>query len=151
MFAWFGKFLNNRAGNASVEAALVLPILIVMFAGVAEIGRGLYQTVAIEKGLRAGALYLARSELPITQSMTDTAVTLVKTGGSPHYLADGWADASATVEIETQDFIIDGTTVPVFRLSASVPFDPLFSNLVPGLDLSIQTIKLSHEQPHVGL
>lgn len=151
MFAWFVKLLKSRGGSAAVETALTIPVLILMFAGITEVGRGLYQAAAIEKGLRAGALFLARSELPITQQTRDDAVTLVKTGGTANYLVSGWAKQGASVAINVTNFVVDGQAVPVFSLSATVPFDPLLAGLIPGLDLGAMNIRLSHEQVYIGL
>lgn len=151
MFAWFAKLLKSRGGSAAVETALAVPVLILMFAGITEVGRGLYQAAAIEKGLRTGALFLARSELPITQKTRDDAVTLVKTGGTKNYLVSGWAREGAAVAINIKTFVIDGNAVPIFSLSATVPFDPLLAGLIPGLDLGAMKIRLSHEQAYIGL
>ena len=151
MFAWFAKLLRSRAGTAAVETALAMPMLLILMAGIIDVGRGLYQASAVEKGLRMGALFLARSDLPITQATLDDATALIKTGGTSYYLVSGWAEAGADVQITTQNFLVGGTVVPVFELRATVPFDPLFTDLIPGLDLSTYMIRLTHEQAYVGL
>ena len=56
------------------------------------------QANAIEKGLRAGAMYVARAQLPVDGATTTAITNLVKRGSidtSAPYLVDGWSDASA--------------------------------------------------------
>ena len=46
-----------------VEFALVVPILLLVFAGAADLGRAFYAYVAIENGVKEGAFYGARAPL----------------------------------------------------------------------------------------
>ena len=146
---------RDARGNAVVEFALVLPLLLLLLTGITEIGRAYYQANAVEKGLRAGALFAGRSSFPLTAQVRTMVANLVKTGtldGSGPYLVSGWADVDADLNIDdTLTFPVDATTtIPVVRLTATVPLDPLMPGMLALVGLGDVTIELSHEQAYVG-
>ena len=149
------RLTRDGRGNAVVEFALVLPLLLLLFAGMTEIGRAYYQANAVEKGLRAGALFAGRNSFPLTGQVRTMVANLVKTGtldGSGPYLVSGWADADANLNIDdTITFSVDETTtIPVIRLTANVPFDPLMPGMLAFVGLGDVNIRLGHEQAYVG-
>ena len=149
------RLTRDGRGNAVVEFALVLPLLLLLFAGISEIGRAYYQANAVEKGLRAGALFAGRNSFPLTAQVRTMVANLVKTGtldGSGPYLVSGWADVNADLNIDdTLTFPVDATTtIPVVRVTATVPFDPLIPGMLTLVGLGDVTIQLSHEQAYVG-
>ena len=54
---------NRSRGQSLVEFALVVPILLLVFAAAADLGRAFYAYVAIENGVKEGAFYGARAPL----------------------------------------------------------------------------------------
>ena len=152
MYTWFARFTRDTNGNSAVEFALVLPVLLLAFVGLTEVGRAYYQADAIEKGLRAGALFAARS--PSLSGPTMTAVeNLVKTGslnGVGPYLVSGWGKSGSDLQITSSDFSLDGEAIPVVRLSATVPFDPMLPGLAAFVGLENFNMTLSHEQAYLG-
>ncbi len=155
MLSLFNRLTRDARGNAVVELALVLPLLLLLFAGMTEIGRAYYHANAVEKGLRAGALFAGRNSFPLTAQVRTMVANLVKTGtldGSGPYLVSGWADVDANLNIDdTITFSVDATTtIPVVRLIATVPVDPLMPGMLPLVGLGDITIQLSHEQAYVG-
>ncbi len=149
------RLTRDRRGNAVVEFALVLPLLLLLLAGMSEIGRAYYQANAVEKGLRAGALFAGRNGFPLTAQVRTMVTNLVKTGtldGSGPYLVSGWADVTAGLNIDDSlTFAVDATTtIPVVRVTATVPFDPLMPGMLALVGLGDVTIQLSHEQAYVG-
>lgn len=56
---WLGRFRRDEQGVQLVELAIVVPILLMLFAGIAEFGRYFYEYTTAAKGARAGARYLA--------------------------------------------------------------------------------------------
>ncbi len=149
------RLIRDARGNAVVEFAFVLPLLLLLLAGMTEIGRAYYQANAVEKGLRAGALFAGRNSFPLTAQVRTTVANLVKTGtldGSGAYLVSGWADVAAGLNIDdTLTFPVDATTtIPVVRVTATVPFDPLMPGMLAFVGLGNATIQLSHEQAYVG-
>ena len=149
------RLTRDGRGNAVVEFALVLPLLLLLFTGITEIGRAYYQANAVEKGLRAGALFAGRNSFPLTGQVRTMVANLVKTGtldGSGPYLVSGWADVNADLNIDdTLTFPVDATTtIPVVRVTATVPFDPLLPGMMALVGLGDVNIQLSHEQAYVG-
>lgn len=154
MSGLFDRWWRDRRGVTAVEFAFMLPLLILVFLTLVELGRGMYQATAVEKGLRAGALYAARAPYPLSAGDTTFVTNLAKTGtldGSAPYLAPGWADAAASLDIAAEDYDLSGDPVPVYRLTAQVPFESLFPGLMTmtGLADSL-TLQLAHEQAYVG-
>ncbi len=155
MLSLFNRFARNARGNAVVEFAFILPVLLLLLTGMTEIGRVYYQANAVEKSLRAGALFAGRNSFPLTAQVRTMVTNLVKTGtldGSGVYLVSGWADVGADLNIDdTLTFPVDATmTIPVVRLTATVPFDPLMPGMLAFVGLSDVNIELSHEQAFVG-
>ena len=138
---------------AALEFGLMLPVFLLLLAGLAE-GAWLFQQAnAVEKGLRAGALFLARSSDPFAAAAEAAARNIVKTGnasGGGSYLAPGWADMSATLSIEPGSFLVGEVNVPIVIMTARIPFKPLMPDLAAMFGLTGQTIQLQHEQAYVG-
>jgi Flp pilus assembly protein TadG len=152
MFGSFARLWRNAAGASAVEFALMLPVFLLVTAGMIDLGRALYQTNTIEKGLRAGAMYAARNTYPLTTVQKTEAENIVKKGnraGSGKYLVDGWSDP-ASLNITTSTEVVDGTPIPVYHFVAAVPFDPLLPGLLSALQLDQIKIRLSHEQAYIG-
>ena len=145
------RFAKSRDGVAAIEFAVSLPIFLALVVGMVEIGRALIQANAIEKGLHAGAMYVARAALPVDAATTTAITNLVQRGttdASAPYLIDGWGEAGATVAVVRQpvDYVtVGGVQVPVFQLTATVPFTPLVPALLPAF-----TITSSHQQAYIG-
>jgi uncharacterized repeat protein (TIGR01451 family) len=59
---------KRSRGQGLVEFALVLPILLLIFAAAADFGRAFYAYVAIENAVKEGAIYGARNPLCATTS-----------------------------------------------------------------------------------
>ena len=148
MFSSSNRFARCRSGVAAVEFVVSLPIFLALVFGMVEIGRALIQANAIEKGLHAGAMYVARAELPVDGATTTAIENLVKRGSidtTAPYLVDGWGDAGASVNVvPLADFVTNGVSVPVFEVTATVPFTPIFP-FVPGF-----SITRSHQQAYIG-
>ena len=155
MLSSLNRWARDGRGNAVVEFALVLPVLLLLLTGMTEIGRAYYQANAVEKGLRAGALFAGRNSFPLTAQVRTMVTNLVKRGtldGSGAYLVSGWADVAADLNIDdTLTFPVDATTtIPVVRVTATVPFDPLMPGMLAFVGLGDVNIELSHEQAYVG-
>jgi hypothetical protein len=153
--AAYARLRGDRRGVLAVEFALSLPLFIVLMMGLLEIGRAVQQTTAVQKGLRAGALYAARHEFPLSSATETEVENLVKYGdknGGGEYLVPGWGKGAADLEIDVTSFNVDGVPVggqeiPVVRLTASVPFVPMLTDMLPVPDFSIE---VSHDQAYVG-
>lgn len=66
---WLNRFRRDELGVQLVELAIVMPIMLLMFAAVAEFGRYFYEYTTAAKGARLGARYLASKS--VTSSTND--------------------------------------------------------------------------------
>ncbi|MBA3442699.1 MAG: pilus assembly protein [Pyrinomonadaceae bacterium] len=57
---FFSRFATNERGTQMIELAIVLPLLFLLIAGVAEFGRYFYSYTTLAKATRAGARYVTR-------------------------------------------------------------------------------------------
>ncbi|SCA55722.1 hypothetical protein MTBPR1_120028 [Candidatus Terasakiella magnetica] len=152
MFDLLNKIRANEKGDTIVEFAAAVPLMLLLFIGFAELGRAFLQANAIEKGMRAGAVYAARIDNPTEIASKTVIENLVKTGtldGSGAYLASGWANSSSSLDVAQSYYNLNGDNVPVIRLSASVQFDPILPGLLDVIGMAGFSINLSHEQAYV--
>lgn len=56
------NFLKRESGVQMIEFAIVFPVLLLMFAGTAELGRLFHQYTTLAKATRAGARYLSTAQ-----------------------------------------------------------------------------------------
>lgn len=69
MLKWLKK---SQAGQAMVEMALVLPILLILVGGILDFGWLFYNKVALNNAAREGARYAAIHYAPASSWYTDT-------------------------------------------------------------------------------
>ena len=118
------------AGAASVELALVAPILIVLFMGVWDFGRALSESARMESAAHAGALYGAQSTAyaantsGITQSARDDADD---TAGALNITADQYCQcpSGATVACNS-DCGAEGQPRMFVQVQVTEPFTTWF-------------------------
>ncbi|PIW27879.1 MAG: hypothetical protein COW30_09295 [Rhodospirillales bacterium CG15_BIG_FIL_POST_REV_8_21_14_020_66_15] len=146
------RLLNDRRGNALIEFALLLPVMLAVFGGLTEFGRAFFQSHAVSKSLRAAALMAATSGLPLGADAIAAATNLAKTGtldGSGDPIVPGWTKPSADLKFTPLIYKVGGRDVPVIRLTAAVPYVPIFPVVTKYLGFEAYTIRLQQEQAHV--
>lgn len=151
-FAFINRFVGETRASASVEFALLLPMLIVLLFGGAEAGHFVWTQHKLVEAVRDGARYASR--LPVTGSegvcagATETistaqidAVKLVTRTGqldNPGALpvVKGWDASEVSVNVTCQAFVDTGIysdlgeAGPVVTVSASgVAYPMLFGGL----------------------
>jgi len=149
MLNLFDKIRSDDKGDVVVEFAAALPLLLMLCFGMMEIGRAFMQANTVEKGMRTAAIYAARAEDPAAQSTLNAVENLVKTGtldGSGPVLVSGWSLSGASLNVTQSTYNLDGQAVPVIRLNASVPFDPVMPGVLSFFGMDDFAINLSHEQ-----
>ena len=87
-FQWLNRFGRDELGVQLLEAAIVIPILLVLFAAVAEFGRYFYEYTTVAKASRVGARYLASKSVTSSIDYETVAKNIVVYGneagtGSP--------------------------------------------------------------------
>lgn len=127
-FQWLNRFRRDELGVQLIETAIIVPILLVLFAGVAEFGRYFYEYTTLAKASRVGARYLASKSVASDEfeDYKDIAKNIVVYGnaagtGSP--ILEGLVP-------ENVDIIYDGgpSGVP-HTVTVSIinyPHEPLF-------------------------
>jgi Flp pilus assembly protein TadG len=95
------RLLGEQSGTAAVEAAVALPVLLVLASGVFEISNAVFDHQEIATGVRDAARYLARVTDP-TNATSQTyaknlAVNGVITGGTAR--VRGWKVGNVTITI----------------------------------------------------
>ncbi len=154
MYVWLNRFLRSRGGAAAVEFALLLPFFMLLFVGIIEFGNLMSQRNSVEKGLRAGAMLAARSDVPVSASQRTLISNLVKTGttdASTPNLVPGWGDGSSSVGVTSTSFTGGGVTnLPVVRLTADVPYQPIVPGLMSFFGMDGIRMTMAHEQAHLG-
>jgi Flp pilus assembly protein TadG len=98
---WLIRFRRDDRGVQLVELAIVLPILLLLFAAVAEFGRYFYEYSTVAKSARLGARYLAaKSAVSNTTNWQANAKNLVvygNTAGTGSPILTGLSTANVTV------------------------------------------------------
>ena len=153
MRSLLNRIHGDVRGVAALELALFLPLLMLLVGGLFEVGRVLYQAQTLDKAIRAGAVYAAQVPEPFSAATRTAVENLVKTGnaaGDGAYLVSGFSDPAAKVEIAALSYDVGGTPIPVVRVTAEVPFDPLFPGISGMFDASAFKFRLSHEQAYIG-
>jgi hypothetical protein len=56
------RSLGNEDGSSMIELAIILPVLLILFAGAAELGRLFYTYTTLDKATNVGARYLSTSK-----------------------------------------------------------------------------------------
>jgi Flp pilus assembly protein TadG len=104
-FTRLRRTVNDERGVQLVELAIVIPILVMLFATTAEFGRYFYEYTTLAKASRAGARYLATAAVnstedtkaknlvvfgnaagtgsPVLSGMTVSNVSITRQGGVP--------------------------------------------------------------------
>ena len=142
-FTRLRRAVNDERGIQLVELAIVIPILVMLFAATAEFGRYFYEYTTLAKASRAGARYLATAAVnsaedtkaknivvygnatgtgaPVLSGMTVSNVSITRQGGVPVL------PQTVTVQITSfkhQPIFDLGALTKVTSLSTSVDVKP---------------------------
>lgn len=153
MLSLLNRLDGDVRGVSAVEFALFLPLLLVLLGGTLDVGRAIHQAQTLDKALRTGAAYAAHVAEPFSETTRVTVENLVKTGSPERdgaYLISGFSSPNAKVSLASSSYDLDGTAVPVIRISAEVPFDSLFFGRSAPYEAFAFTLRLSHEQAYIG-
>jgi Flp pilus assembly protein TadG len=120
------KVRHSERGNALVETAITMPILLLLMVGIFEVGRAYETWQVLANAAREGA------RVSVTPSNdTNTTIALVR-----KYMADGQLknSASATVVInKNASFVVNGQTVGASLVTVDYPFQFIMLNPVARL------------------
>ena len=129
-FQWLNRFRRDEQGVQLIEMAIVIPILLVLFAGVAEFGRYFYEYTTLAKASRLGTRYLASKSLGSSinyEALAKNIVVYGNTAGSGSPILSGlsadnvevtYAGPVAGVPETVTVTIVNYPHVPLFNLGA---------------------------------
>jgi hypothetical protein len=144
--------INCTRGTASLEAIIVLPLLISLMAGGVEFGRILSAYGTADKSMRDAARYLARVPKGSVDGWgLDNAKSLAIYGkldgnaDTDPKLITGWAPDTITCSTCAD---VDAGTTDVIHFHADVPFTVVILSAV-GLP-NTYTISVTHEERWIG-
>lgn len=102
-FQWLNRFRRDEQGVQLLEMAIVIPIMMLLFAGVAEFGRYFYEYTTLAKASRVAARYLASKSVASPVNYETIAKNLVVYGneagtGSPILTGLNTSNVSVTYQ-----------------------------------------------------
>jgi Flp pilus assembly protein TadG len=106
---------RNERGAAAVEFALVLPLLVLLFAGIAELGRIYYLQATLSGAAREGVRVMA------LQNKSALAVTAVKEAAAPLVLTD------AQILVSPITGACTASSTPVTQASVTITYTAVLS------------------------
>lgn len=153
--------MNKVRGVAMVELAIVLPILLVLFLGITELGRALLFQHRLTHAAEAGARYAARA-FGAVQSDCGTTASWVTAAANARQLAafgqlsgtdpvvPGLDTDNVEVDVVARD-VTDVGTVCIVAVTITVQYQGIFgSDLIPLLDLPQPLLSAHSEERYVG-
>lgn len=146
--------------------ALVTPLLMILMFGSFELGKYFWDNHVVAKAVRDGARYASRQAFSnydctgttVSNTVRDNTRNVTRTnqiasGGTSRLV--GWTDGMTTVTLRcdtsgTYSAFYSGMVgVPVVRVSATVPYNSLFSTL--GFDATGLNLTANSEVPVMGI
>jgi hypothetical protein len=114
--------LNDDAGQAFVELALVTPIFILLLVGAVEVGRIAYASIEVNNAARAGVAYAAQTHTTASDNGATGGVLTAATKEAPN-VTSMTATTSTSCSCETSAGVIPapGTCVGVDTTAGSCP------------------------------
>jgi Flp pilus assembly protein TadG len=109
------RLWRRRDGTATLELALVSPLLLVMFAGIVDFGRVYHDKIELSAAVAAASEYaLINASSVNSTSAASLAATIsgivANINGSTN--GTGWAGATVTVNNGATSTVSNGTTTP---------------------------------------
>jgi adhesin HecA-like repeat protein len=148
------SILRDDRGAALAEAAIVLPVFLLLVGGVYEFGFYLYQEQLATSGVEDAARYLALVSNPTSAISQIEAKNLAVSGslnGGPSRVS-GWSTSDVSVNVDSVDnsegTYSSGPTVQVVTVSTSFP-DPTLGFFTL-LHIRPPTISVSHQERILG-
>ena len=162
------SFVRCRRGSAAAEMALVLPFLVALMFGAAELGYYFYNQHQGVKGVRDGARYAGRqsfvslncnggtaSAIPadVETAIQEITRTGQISGGTARVV--NWVNTDVTVTLECPDTAIttgiykNEDNAPQVTVAATVAYDSLFDGV--GFIDSTYTLSASQQAAVMGI
>lgn len=148
------RFHNDDTGTAALEAAIVIPALMVLGLGAVEFSNAFYDHQLISMGVRDAARYLARVPQPDDTAAQANAKDIAVYGGvgdSKPRVA-GWSTGDVTVSstaIDNTDGTYRGSaTIYIVTVSTTLTYPQI--GLLKGLGLTPPAFTITHSERAIG-
>ena len=119
-----GNLLRRDSGGAIVEMAIVFPILLLLFAGTAEVGRLFYTYTTLAKATKLGARYLSNKKEITAGTAEERDAIVLK---AKNLVVCGYEDCTdrpkivAGLDPETNvEVTLPDTTVPISNVRVEI-------------------------------
>lgn len=99
---------DDSRGAAAVEFGILLPFMVVLLAGIADVGRSIWHHHTLEKGVRDAARYLSRVDAPLTVAQRAAAKNLMLRGdfGGSKPMPFGYWSGNVTTNLDSQTGLV---------------------------------------------
>ncbi|MFP5430479.1 MAG: TadE/TadG family type IV pilus assembly protein [Gammaproteobacteria bacterium] len=156
---------TSERGVAMVEFAIILPLLLIIFLGIAELGRALLFQHRLTSAVEAGARYAARATgavNPATCGATGGAwttaeatarqmVTFGQLSGGTEPVVPGLATDDVAVSLAQRTVTGIDDPVCVVRVFVSVQYQGIFgAQFIPLLDIPQPRLGATSEERYIG-
>jgi Flp pilus assembly protein TadG len=122
----FGRRLNARKGNSLIEFSFILPWYVFLFVGSFDLGMYSYSLIALEEGVRMGAVYASQSTSTASNSATAGTYVLASIQGLPNIGTSVSTTSSAPIVVTATsgtgpDGYADTTVTAVYTTPQLIP------------------------------
>lgn len=99
---------DDTRGTAALEFGLLLPFMVVLLAGVTDIGRSIWHHHSLQKGVQDAARYLSRVDVPLTAAQRTAAKNILLRGdfNGTKPLRFGYWASSVTTNLDSQTGLV---------------------------------------------
>lgn len=125
---------NPQAGTAAIEFGIVAPFLLVLLAGIVELGSAAHDAMQVQDAAEAGALYAGKygwDAAGISAAVTSaTNETTISATPAPLLFCGCPSAGGVATVVCTTTTCPDGSTPSQYaRVSASMPYTPILTYL----------------------
>jgi Flp pilus assembly protein TadG len=134
--ALFRRLASEQASNL-IEVSIVLPLLLIMLAGVVDLGRAIYYSQALASAASAGAIYGSQAPTDLTgmkNTVDDDASTVPGISAKASYGCECQNGTDKSASCSTDPSCSDGVVYYV-TVTASSDFKPIMP--WPGIPSSL--------------
>lgn len=150
-------FLQCDRAVATVEAAIVMPFVLVLGLGTIEFGWLMSQIESVQTGLRDAVRYVSRSQISVDINYAGSLPAAVSTAASSmmsetyerNGITSGQSSFALVTEANTGGVLYRGGT-NVYSILGTADFMPASAGLLALVNITLPRITLRYEVRHVG-
>ena len=149
------RFAACERGVAVMEAAIVLPFVLVLGLGTIEFGWLMSQIEDVQLSLRDAVRYASRSQLETVNGSEDLPAATKTAAQNMIASAYGRNGITSTAPLPvlsaiTNTYGLNPGRPTVYKVTATATFEPASAGLLSLINLTLPPITLQYEARHVG-